>query len=297
MTLALLNAVRRHAEAHADPAGLAQTEIAGLTTIRATAPSGLVHAISRPLVCLVLQGRKQVVMGTRTYAFGAGDSMLITADVPTVSQVTSASVAKPYLSLVLELEPAVIADLATQMSDLSGAEGERVRVEPTDAEVADSALRLMRLIERPASLPVLHALRVRELHYWLLAGRHGPAIRRLGWPEGNAQRIARAVSVLRAEFMRPLRVERLAVTAAMSPSSFHKHFRAVTSLSPLQFQKQLRLIEARRLMRSEGLSASRAAFAVGYESVSQFTREYGRLFGLPPVRDTEAARDGAKAAA
>lgn len=296
MTDTLLDAVRRHAETHADPAGISATPIPGLTTVRATTPSGLVYAISRPLVCLVLQGSKQVVMGTESFAFGAGDSLLITADVPTVSQITRASPAAPYLSLVYELEPAVIADLAVEMRAAPVAAGTAVRVEPTDAEVADAALRLMKLFARPAAVPVLHESLVRELHYWLLAGRHGTAIRRLGWPDSHAQRIARAVSLLRKDFARPLRVEQLAAVAGMSPSSFHQHFRAVTSLSPLQFQKQLRLIEARRLMRAEGMTAGSAAFAVGYESVSQFTREYGRLFGLPPLRDTEAARDWAKAA-
>jgi AraC-like DNA-binding protein len=153
----------------------------------------------------------------------------------------------------------------------------------------------MRLLDRPSSVPVLHAQLVREIHYWLLAGRHGSAIRRLGWPDGHVQRVARAVAVLRAEFARPLPVERLAAVAGMSLSSFHQHFRSVTSLSPLQFQKHLRLIEARRLMMSEGISASSAAFTVGYESVPQFTREYRRTFGLPPVRDTEAARNRASA--
>ncbi len=293
----LLNAVRRYTEAHANPAGLAQTPVPGLATVRATSPSGLVHAISRPLVCLVLQGAKQVVMGKQAFAFAAGDSLLITADVPTVSQITRASVAAPYLSLVLELDPGVIADLAAQMKPGLVEESAPVQVEPTDAEVAEAALRLTQLLDRPAPEPVLHALRVRELHYWLLAGRHGAAIRRLGWPEGHAQRVARAVAVLRAEFTQPLPVERLAAVAGMSASSFHRHFLAVTSLSPLQFQKQLRLIEARRLMMSEGASASRAAFSVGYESVPQFTREYRRMFGLPPVRDAEAARGEAQAAA
>ena len=297
MTDTLLNAVRRYVEAYADSTGLAQTPIPGLTTIRSTAPSGLVHAISRPLVCLVLQGSKQVAMGTRTFAFTAGDSLLITADVPTVSQITRASVAAPYLSLVLDLDPAVLADLTVQMRAAPAAVGAPVRVEPTDAEVADAALRLMRLLERPASVPVLHAQLLRELHYWLLAGRHGAAIRGLGWPESRAQHVARAVAVLRAEFTRPLPTARLAAAAGMSPSSLHHHFRAVTSLSPLQFQKQLRLIEARRLMMSEGASASGAAFAVGYESVPQFTREYGRMFGLPPARDTAAVRSRAEAAA
>ncbi len=302
MTNALLDAVRRFTQAHADLGGLAQTPVPGLATVRATQPSGLVHALSRPLVCLVLQGAKQVAMGPQAFAFAAGDSLLITADVPTVSQITHASVAAPYLSLVLELDPAVIADLAIQMRAAQAkaglaAGGAPVRVDPTDAEVADAALRLVRLLDRPATEPVLHAILVRELHYWLLAGRHGAAIRRLGWPEGHAGRVARAVAVLRAEFARPLPVERLAAVAGMSPSSFHRHFLAATSLSPLQFQKQLRLIEARRLMISAGASASRAAFTVGYESVPQFTREYGRMFGLPPVRDAETARGDVRTAA
>ena len=298
MTHTLLQAVRRYVDTYADPTGLAQTPIPGLTTIRSATPSGLLYAISQPLVCLVLQGSKQVAMGTQSFSFGAGDSLLITADVPTVSQVTRASAEAPYLSLVLELDPAVIADLAMQMKEEATiADGTPVRVEPTDAEVADAALRLMRLLDRPASIPVLHAQLVRELHYWLLEGKHGAAIRRLGWPDGHARRVGRAVALLRAEFARPLSVDRLAATAGMSPSSFHHHFRAVTSLSPMQFQKQLRLIEARRLMMSEGRSASSAAFAVGYESVPQFTREYARMFGLPPGKDMEAMRNWAGAAA
>ena len=296
MTDTLLKAVRRYAEAYADPAGVARTPISGLTTIRATAPSDLDYAISRPLACLVLQGTKHVTMGSRAFTFRAGDSLLITADVPTVSRITRASITLPYFSLVLDLDPAVIADLAVEMKAVPIAEGAPVHHEPTDAEVTDAALRLMRLIERPASVPVLRTQLVREMHYWLLAGRHGAAIRRLGWPDGHVQRVARAVAVLRAEFAQPLRVAHLAAVAGMSPSSFHQHFRTVTSLSPLQFQKQLRLIEARRLMLSDGVTSSSAAFAVGYESVPQFTREYGRMFGLPPVRETKAARGNAQAA-
>jgi len=291
----LRDAVRRHGEAHADEHGIALTRIPGIFTVRATQPSGLIHAISSPLACFVVQGDKAVTMGSTTFAFSAGDSLLISADVPTVSQITRASAAEPYLSFVVELDPALIAELVGEMGTADGADDAPVRVEPTDAEVADAALRVMRLLERPASLPVLQGQLVRELHYWLLAGRHGSAIRRLGWPDSHARRVGRAVALLRAEFARRLPVERLAGEAGMSPSSFHEHFRAVTSLSPLQFQKQLRLIEARRLMTAEGAPASSAAFEVGYESVSQFTREYRRLFGLPPVRDVTAARQLAAA--
>jgi AraC-like DNA-binding protein len=293
----LRDAVRRYADTNADPAGVARTPIPGLTTIRATAPTGLDYAISRPLVALVVQGTKHVTMGPQAFTFSAGDSLLITADVPTTSRIVRASAGAPYYSLVLDLDPVVISALTTEMAAAPTIDDAPVRVEPTESEVADAALRLMRLLERPASVPVLQAQLVREMHYWLLAGRHGAAIRRLGYPDSHAQRVARAVATLRMEFAQPLPVERLAAIAGMSVSSFHQHFRAVTSLSPLQFQKQLRLIEARRLMLSEGASAGNAAFAVGYESVSQFTREYGRMFGLSPVRDVRAARGKAMAAA
>jgi len=151
-------------------------------------------------------------------------------------------------------------------------------------------LRLMRLLDRPASVPILQSQLLRELHYWLLSGGHGGAIRSLGIVDSHAQRVARAVALIRDNFAQPLRVERLAEAAGMSPSAFHEHFRAITSLTPLQFQKQLRLIEARRMMLADGEMISNAAYAVGYESIPQFTREYGRMFGLPPARDMKAAK-------
>ncbi|MBA3940729.1 MAG: AraC family transcriptional regulator [Sphingopyxis sp.] len=286
----LLHVVRRYTDAHVGPDGIAPTPIPGLSTIRALAPSDIAYAISRPLVALVVQGAKHVTMGTQGFAFGAGESLLITADVPTVSQITRASIVAPYYSFVLELDPAIIADLSAEMKAAQASDDAPVRIDTTDAEVADAAARLIRLLDRPASVPLLQAQLVRELHYWLLAGHHGAAIRRLGWPDGHVPRIARAVAILRSDYARPIPVERLVAAAGMSPSSFHQHFKAVTSLSPLQFQKHLRLIEARRLMLAEGANASSAAFTVGYESVPQFTREYRRMFGLPPVQDTRVAR-------
>lgn len=297
MAETLLTAVRHFADAHANQAGVAATPIAGLTTLRAVRPSELLYAISRPLVALVVQGSKRVMMGNRTFDFGAGDSLLITADVPTVSQITRANASVPYYSLVLELDLAIIEALAVEMDIARDDLGAPVRVEPTEVEVADAALRLMRLLDRPAAAQVLKADALREIHYWLLAGRHGPAIRHLTAAEGNAQRVSRAVAIIRSQYAEPLRVERLAEAAGMSPSSFHQHFRTVTSLSPLQFQKQLRLIEARRMMLAEGATASNAAYTVGYESVPQFTREYARLFGAPPVRDIKEARAKTYAAA
>jgi AraC-like DNA-binding protein len=275
----LLQSVQRHTEAHGNAEGIAQSAIPGLTTVRATTPSELLHAIPRPLLCLVLQGSKHVAIGPHGTHYHAGDTLLITAQVPTVSQVTHASLAAPYLALVLELDAALVAELVDGGVAPAGA---------TDADVADAALRLMRLLDRPAAVPVLHAQLVRELHYWLLCGRHGAAVGRLGVTQGYAQQVGRAIALVRAQFARPLPVAELAAAAAMSASSLHHHFRQQTSLSPLQFQKRLRLIEARRLMRFQAASASSAAFAVGYESVPQFTRDYGKLFGAPPVRDVRA---------
>lgn len=297
MDTSLLDAVRHHADVHAGADGAARTPIPGLTAIRATGRTELSYQIPRPLVCLILQGAKHVTMGQQSFTFRAGDSLLITADVPTVSQIVEASLAAPYYSLVMDLDPAVIAELTTEMAAIAQGDDAPVKIETTDSHVADAALRLMRLLERPASLPVLQGSLVREFHYWLLAGRHGAAIRRLGLPDSRVRRIARAVALLRAEYAQRLPVERLAAVAGMSPSAFHQHFRAVTSLSPLQFQKQLRLIEARRLMLADGVNASNAAFTVGYESVQQFTREYGRMFGMPPVREVAAAYSRMHAAA
>jgi AraC-like DNA-binding protein len=287
----LLQTVRRHADSLAQGDGIVATIIPGFNLARALGPSDLLHAMAQPHVVIVVQGAKLVTMGAQAFAFSAGESLLVAADVPTVSQVTRASPAAPYYSLALQLDAALIADLAGRMDDAAPADTAPIRVDPTAREVADAALRLVRLLDRPEAAPVLQDQLRREMHYWLLAGRHGHAIRQLGLPDGQVRRIARAVALLRADYARPLPIERLAAEAGMSPSSFHQHFRSVTSLSPLQFQKQLRLIEARRLMLARGLSSSNAAFAVGYESVSQFTREYGRLFGASPVRDVKAARE------
>ncbi|WP_424812940.1 AraC family transcriptional regulator N-terminal domain-containing protein [Roseococcus sp. YIM B11640] len=297
MSQTLLDAAQRYAEAHADADGVAVTPFSGVAIVRQNSPSALQYAISKPLVALVLQGAKRVTMGNDTFDFGAGESLLIAADVPTVSQIIRANARAPYISLVLDLDSAVIESLAVEMGPPPFPYGTPVRVDPTDAEVADAASRLLRLIDRPASVPILQKQLIRELHFWLLSGRHGGAIRNLGVPGSHAQRVGRAVALIRENLARPLRVEQLADAAGMSPSSFHEHFRAVTSLSPLQFQKQLRLIEARRLMLSEGQVISHAAYAVGYESIPQFTREYGRMFGAPPARDMKAARTRLQTAA
>lgn len=293
----LLDAVRRYADRNSDRFGVAATEIAGLTLVRSVFPSDLQYSIQRPLACLIVQGSKYVTAGGQAFTFTAGDSLIVTADVPTKSQILKASATRPYYSLILDLDPSVIAELTLEMKGLPSGGQVGVAHQATDEETADAALRLVRLLDRPASLPVLASQLVREVHYWLLCGRHGEAIRRLGSPDGQMRRIARAVAMLRDNYTRNVPVEELAAVAGMSLSSFHEHFRAVTSLSPLQFQKQLRLIEARRLMLTGGRSSSSAASDVGYESAPQFTREYRRLFGQPPLRDTRQAQTRLHAAA
>lgn len=290
MTSELLIAARRYADLHVDGEGVARTPFPGLVVLREIAPTPLKYAVNKPLVAMVLQGSKRVTMGRKTFEFGAGQSLLITAEVPTVSQITQATSTHPYYSLVLELDLAAIESLVVEMGTAPFLIGAPVRVDSTEIEVRDAALRLLRLLDRPASLPILQKQLMRELQYWLLAGRHGGAIRALGVIDSHARRVGRAVSLIRSEFIRPLRLERLAEAAGMSVSTFHTHFRSLTSLTPLQYQKQLRLIEARRSMLAEGKSISHAAHAVGYESIPQFTREYARMFGTPPARDVRDAR-------
>lgn len=287
---AMLQHARRHADRHAGRDGVALTPVKGFVILRETSPTTLQYAITRPLVAMVLQGGKRVAMGSRSFDFGAGESLLITMDVPTVSQVTAASVAAPYYSLVMELDAAIIADLVGEIGSVPFEPDQPVRVDQTEAEVAEAALRLLRLLDRPDSLAVLGRQLVREWHYWLLSGRHGNAIRALGVADSYARRIARAIAILREQYAQPVRIEALAAAAGMSLSAFHAHFRSVTTLTPLQFQKQLRLVEARRRMLSEGIGISVAAHGVGYESVPQFTREYARMFGLPPARSIREAR-------
>ncbi|MFG1497610.1 AraC family transcriptional regulator [Saccharospirillum sp. HFRX-1] len=286
----LLNRALRFAASCADPDGVAPTELPGITLIRQTRPTPLQYDIYKPLVALVLQGEKQVTVGRDSFQLRTGESLVVAANVPNVSQITKASLAKPYVSLVIDLDLAILENLVQQIDAVSEVYQSPVGVDVTEAEVTEAALRLMRLLDRPQTRPILQDALIRELHYWLLVGPHGAAIRELGAVESHTQRITQAIALLRERFTETLRVETLAQRAGMSVSSFYEHFRAVTSLSPLQFQKQLRLIEARRRMLAEGAAISTAAYGVGYESVPQFTREYARTFGLPPAREIKAAR-------
>jgi AraC-like DNA-binding protein len=265
--------------------------VRSLNLIRRTTPSELEHTVEQPLVCLVLQGRKRVTIGSATLSYGTGDTMIITGNVPMVSRISQASIANPYLALALELDTAVITDLVMRKPQAPTSQP----VADTGEDLRDAIGRLIRLLDRPDSLAILNDGLIQEIHHWLLLGHQGHAIRDLGLPDSHARRIARAVAILRAEHAKPIKIERLAAAAGMSRSAFHLHFRAITSLSPLQFQKQLRLMEARRLILSKGKSLSQIAFDVGYESASQFSREYARMYGQPPIRDKQTLSAGWKA--
>jgi AraC-like DNA-binding protein len=286
---ALLTACRRYADAHADRSGAAATPVSGLSIVRALHPGELQVAVQKPLIAMLLQGRKRVTTSRESFEYVAGQAMVIAADVPTTSEVTEASPAAPYYALVLEFDPAILRDLSTARGG-GRDDHQSIGVQPIDADVTDAAYRLARLFDEPEVLAALGPGLLRELHFWLLRSPHGPALRALAAVDSHAARIGRAVDILRRGFARTIRVAELADAAGMSEPTFHLHFRAVTTLSPLQFQKQLRLIEARRLMLAEGLPIAQAAFSVGYASVPQFTRDYGRLFHAPPGRDMRQAR-------
>ena len=282
----LRQAVVKYASMHANSDGIARTPIEGLRMMWSFAPGAALHSIYRPLVCFILQGAKQLEVAGETRVFGAGQAVVVTVDVPVTGRIVTASLDAPYLAVAVELQMTLLHELAAQM-----APARRMRdvarttlfAEDADAAALECTMRLMRLLDRIEDAPVLQPGILRELHYWLLCGRHGEVLRTLASPDGFAQRLSEAIRILRAEFRCTLRVERLAAASNMSTAAFHRHFKSMTSLTPGQFQKQLRLIEARRLMVDEGFPASVAASRVGYESVPQFTREYRRMFGVPPA--------------
>lgn len=284
----LKQAVQTYTKRHADRDGLALTLVPGLRMMCVEAPTGDLHSVYKPLVCLILQGAKRILVGNQQKVLSAGQSAIISADMPVVGRIVQASAEEPYLAVAVELDRAILRELAAHMGSGHSqrpSEMQTLFAVDTEAEVIDCASRLMKLLDRPDSAPLLRPGIMQELHYWLLSGSHGAVLRDIADPDSYASRLADAIALLRAEYTSRVSVEQLAAEAGMSISSFHKHFKHMTSLTPGHYQQRLRLIEARRLMFDEGSSASNAAFEVGYESVSQFTREYGRLFQTPPKRD------------
>jgi AraC-like DNA-binding protein len=247
--------------------------------------------------CVIAQGSKEVLLGDTRYRYDPAHYLLATAELPVVSQIIAASQERPYLSLRLELDPTLVGSVmveAGHFSPQSHADVRAINVSPLDASLLDAAVRLVRLLDTPAEAPFLAPLITREIVYRLLMGEQGDRLRHIAVQGGHTHRIARAIERLRREFDQPIRIDDISRELGMSVSSFHHHFKAVTAMSPLQFQKQMRLQEARRLMLGEGLDAASAGYRVGYNDASHFSREYKRLFGLPPLRDAERLREAAR---
>ncbi|MBD2033989.1 AraC family transcriptional regulator [Leptolyngbya sp. FACHB-321] len=265
----------------------------GLHFYRTSSPSECLHSVSIPAFCVIAQGSKEVLLGSDRYQYDPMHYLLGTVALPIASRILEATQAKPYLGLRLDLDPTLVGSVMVEAGYPSAPRGASVKaidVSPLDANLLDAVVRLVRLIDAPAEAPVLTPLIKREIIYRLLMGEQGARLRQLAVLGGYTHHIAKAVDRLRQDFNQPLRIEDVARELDMSVSGFHHHFKSVTAMSPLQFQKQLRLQEARRLMLGENLDASSAAYRVGYDDASHFNREYKRLFGAPPMRDVEQLR-------
>jgi AraC-like DNA-binding protein len=269
------------------------TAVQALTLHRRTGPTEPLHCIYNLGLGVVAQGDKQVLLGDESIDYGPGQSMLTTIDLPVVSHVTRASGAEPFLGMMLTLDVRSIVQMAAEMDEPRPRREDAFRsitFEALDTDLLDALVRLVKLLDQPALIPRLAPLIQEEVIIRLLTGPHGPQLRRLVTAGSPSQQIAKAVAWLKQNFVQALRVDELAQRAHMSPSTFRQHFRALTGASPLQYQKQLRLQEARQLMLNENLDAGGAGGRVGYESPSQFSREYSRLFGAPPQRDVTRMR-------
>jgi len=269
------------------------TAIPTLTLHRRNARTEPLHCIYSLGLGVIAQGRKQVLLREEVIEYGPGQSMLTTIDLPVVSHVTQATVRRPFLGLLLTLDARRVLQLASEM-ELPFPSKERayrpVSIARLDEALINALVRLVKLVDEPALLPRLAPLIQEEITIRLLAGPYGPHLQHVVAAGSPSQQIAKAVAWLKQNFTQPLHVDDLADRTHMSPSTFRQHFRAITGMSPLQFQKQLRLQEARQLMLNQSLDAGNAGGLVGYESASQFSREYSRLFGAPPQRDIRRMR-------
>jgi AraC-like DNA-binding protein len=269
------------------------TSVAGLTLHRRSAAAAPMPCIYGFGLGVIAQGRKQVMLGEQVYDYTAGDAMLTTVDLPVVSNVTLASAQSPFLGLMLSIDPRMVLQLATEM-ELNQAPKEcayqSIAFRTLDPAVLAALIKLIRLTDEPSLAPFVAPLVQREIVIRLLTGAFGPLLRHVVAVGSPSQQVAKAVNWLKQNFSQVLRVDELAASVHMSPSTFRQHFRNVTGMSPLQYQKQLRLQEARQLMLSQHIDAGSAGVRVGYDSASQFSREYARLFGEPPLRDIQRMR-------
>lgn len=267
-----------------------KTNIEGLVTLCADRPTRMQASVYEPVVCLILQGRKETWLGEHHYNLGAGDSLIVSHHLPVTSRVNEASPEKPYVALVLSVDMTIIGNLYDEISEV---ELKRSNISALDAGRADREFvevmgRLFQLNQRLLEARVMEPLLRREIHFRMLLARHGAMLRTLLNHDSAASRVAKAIRILRQDYKSALSIPDLASTAGMSTSSFHAHFKATTATTPLQFQKDLRLIEARRLLTEGSQTVAHVAYEVGYESPTQFSREYSRKFGIPPREEISA---------
>jgi AraC-like DNA-binding protein len=279
--------------AHISVEGELVTAVPGMSLYRRSEPTACASAAYTPRLTVFLQGEKRINLGTTTHVCDGSNFLLTSVDLPVVSQVTKASKEEPMLGMLIKLEMPVVRKILSDeefpgAGETADARGMAVGV--TTGELLSACSRLVDLLDAPRDIPFLSDLIQREIVYRLLRSMQGDHLRAIATQGEQSNRTAKVVSWLRANYAKPLRVEELASMAQMGVSTLHHHFRSLTAMSPLQYQKQLRLHVARERMIADGLDAASAAFEVGYESASQFNREYSRFFGQPPMRDVKARR-------
>lgn len=270
----------------------------GLIFNRASSRTGPLHGVMEPSFCVIAQGRKEILFGGDRLRYDAAHYLITTVGMPGVGHIVEASPARPYLAFRLVLDPSIVTSAMVETCLVRPRDAGVVKaadVSTLDAGLLDATVRLVRLLDAPEEYRTIAPLVIREIVYRLLTGRQASRMRHLATFGGQAHRVARAVKRLSADFNKAIRVEDMAAELGMSVSAFHAHFKTVTAMSPLQFQKHLRLQEARRLMLNENLDAGEAGYRVGYDDQSHFSREYKRHFGDPPMRDVERLRERAGA--
>ncbi|MFD2333566.1 AraC family transcriptional regulator N-terminal domain-containing protein [Cohnella sp. GCM10020058] len=274
--------------------GIFDTAIPLLRLIRSSKSTLPVHTIYEPAVVIVARGSKIVMLGSDSYTYGPSAHFVVSVDLPVTSRLLQASAESPYLCLRLGLDPAQVLEVI-KGAELESEDARELKrgayVDRTSPELLDAAVRLVKLLDAPREISYLAPLIIREMYYRLLSGGQGGAFKQIALAGSGTSRIAGVIARIKQDFANTLPIEELARMAHMGPSSLHRYFKEVTTLSPLQYQKRIRLQEARRLLLTEAVDAADAAYRVGYESPSQFSREYARLFGLPPISDIRKLRE------
>ncbi|RUS49108.1 AraC family transcriptional regulator [Cohnella sp. AR92] len=289
----LASLIRRHAPT----SGTHPTAVPSLALMHAAKPSEPLESVYKPSICVVAQGAKTAALADEIYRYDPSTYLVTSVELPILGRIVEASPETPYLSLKLSFDADVILDLAKKMNRLGSQPSEAGRgisVNRPSPELLDALVRLLQLLDSPSDIPVLAPLLVREILYRVMQGNQSTLLHHFGVTGSQAHNISQAIRLINRHYDRPLAVDRLAESVNMSTSAFHKHFKRVTAMSPLQYQKTVRLQEARRLILTETAQVSDAAFRVGYESPSQFSREYARMYGQPPTRDVRELRESAE---